>query len=55
MGLMNSLSRPIWFLHFRQAADLPVTARLHADLGQAIADGDEARAANMVDALFDSI
>ena len=55
MGLMNSLSRRFWFLHFRQAADLPVTARLHADLAQAIADGDEAQAADSVDALLDNI
>ena len=55
MGLMNSLSRRFWYLHFRQAADLPVTARLHADLAQAIADGDEAQAADSVDALLDNI
>jgi DNA-binding FadR family transcriptional regulator len=55
MGLMNSLSRRFWFLHFRQAADLPVTARLHADLAQAIADGDEALAAAAVDSLLDNI
>jgi hypothetical protein len=55
MGLMNSLSRRFWFLHFRQAADLPVTARLHADLAQAIADGDEALAGAAVDSLLDNI
>jgi DNA-binding GntR family transcriptional regulator len=55
MGLMNSMSRRFWFLHFRQAADLPVTARLHANLAQAIADGDEEQAAHSVDALLDNI
>ena len=55
MGLMNSLSRRFWYLHFRQAADLPVTARLHANIARAIAQGDEAAAADAADALLDNI
>lgn len=55
MGLMNSLSRRFWYLHFRQAADLPVTARLHANIARAIAQRDEAAAANAADALLDNI
>ncbi len=55
MGLMNSLSRRFWYLHFRQAADLPVTAKLHADIAKAIAEGDEAGAASASDALLDNI
>jgi DNA-binding GntR family transcriptional regulator len=55
MGLMHGLSRRFWYLHYRQAADLPETARLHADTARAIADGDEARAAQALDALLDSI
>ncbi len=55
MGLMHGLSRRFWYLHYRQAADLPETARLHADTARAIADGDEARAAKALDALLDSI
>lgn len=55
MGMMTSLSRRFWFLHYRQAADLPLTARLHAACAQAIADGDEAAAADASDALQDTI
>jgi len=52
---MHGLSRRFWYLHYRQAADLPVTARLHADTAQAIATGDEAAAARALDALLDNI
>ncbi|MFM8548598.1 MAG: GntR family transcriptional regulator [Betaproteobacteria bacterium] len=55
MGLMNSLSRRFWYLHFRQAADLPVTAKLHADIARAIADGDAKAAGAASDALLDNI
>lgn len=55
MSLMHGLSRRFWYLHFRQAADLPVTARLHADTAAAIAAGDEPAAAAALDALLDSI
>lgn len=55
MSLMHGLSRRFWYLHFRQAADLPVTARLHADTAAAIAAGDEPGAASALDALLDSI
>lgn len=55
MGLMNSLSRRFWYLHYRQAADLPETAKLHADIARAVAEGDEAAAAKASDALLDNI
>jgi DNA-binding GntR family transcriptional regulator len=55
MGLMNALSRRFWFLHYRQAADLPEIALLHASIAQAIAQGDEAKAAKASDALLDVI
>jgi DNA-binding GntR family transcriptional regulator len=55
MSLMHGLARRFWYLHYRQAADLPVTARLHAATAQAIADGDEERAARALDALLDNI
>jgi len=55
MSLMNSLSRRFWFLHYRQAADLPLTARLHAALAHAIAIGDEEAAAQACDKLLDTI
>lgn len=55
MSLMSALSRRFWFLHYRQAADLPLTARLHAAVAQAIAAGDEDAAAKASDALIDTI
>jgi DNA-binding GntR family transcriptional regulator len=55
MSLMHGLARRFWYLHYRQAADLPETARLHADTARAIADGDEAAAGKALDALLDSI
>src|ERR687896_276546 len=40
MRLMNSLSRRFWFHHYKQAADMPETAKLHADIARAVAEGD---------------
>lgn len=55
MALMQSLSRRFWYLHYKQAADMPETAKLHADIARAIAQGDEAGAATAVDRLLDKI
>jgi DNA-binding GntR family transcriptional regulator len=55
MGLMQSLSRRFWYLHYQQAADMPETAKLHADIARAIAKGDEAGAALATDRLLDKI
>lgn len=55
MSLMNGLSRRFWYLHYKQAADLPQTAKGHAAIAQAIAEGDEAGAARALDALLDNI
>ena len=55
MGLMHSLSRRFWYIHYKQAADMPLTAKLHADIARAIAAGDEARAAKASDKLIDAI
>jgi len=55
MSLMHSLSRRFWYIHYRKAADMPVTAKLHADIARAIADGDEERAATASDRLLDNI
>ena len=41
MSLMNGLSRRFWYIHYKQAADLPLAARLHAAIARAIAAGDE--------------
>jgi DNA-binding GntR family transcriptional regulator len=55
MGLMHALSRRFWFLHYRQAADMPQTAKLHADIARAIAAADEDAASKAIDRLIDSI
>jgi DNA-binding FadR family transcriptional regulator len=55
MSLMHSLSRRFWYIHYKQAADMPLTAKLHADIARAIADGDEERAGSATDKLLDAI
>ena len=55
MGLMHSLSRRFWYIHYKQAADMPRTAKLHANIARAIAAGDEDRAAKASDKLLDVI
>ncbi len=55
MSLMHSLSRRFWYLHYKQAADMPLTAKLHADIARAIAAGDEDRAAKASDRLLNLI
>jgi DNA-binding GntR family transcriptional regulator len=55
MQLMHGLSRRFWYMHWRQAADMPVTARDHAVMARAIAKGDEAGAARALDLLLDGI
>ena len=55
MSLMHSLSRRFWYLHYKQAAVMPLTAKLHADIARAIAAGDEERAAKASDRLLNLI
>ena len=55
MSLMHSLSRRFWYIHYRQAADMPLTAKLHADIARAIAAGDVNAAAAATDELLDAI
>ena len=55
MSLMHSLSRRFWYIHYKQAADMPLTAKLHADIARAIAAGDPQRAARAADRLLDVI
>jgi DNA-binding GntR family transcriptional regulator len=55
MQLMASLSRRFWYLHYKQAADMPETAKLHADIARAIATADEGGAGRSADALLDNI
>jgi DNA-binding GntR family transcriptional regulator len=51
MGLMHGLSRRFWYQHYRQTADLPLAARLHAEVAEAIAEGDLDRAGAASDRL----
>jgi DNA-binding GntR family transcriptional regulator len=55
MALMQGLSRRFWYRHYREALDLARCARLHHDVAQAIAEGNEAAAAAASDALIDYI
>ena len=55
MSLMHSVSRRFWYIHYKQAADMPLTAKLHADIARAIAAADEERAAKASDKLLDAI
>lgn len=52
---LNGLSRRFWYLHYKQAADLPEMARLHAGVAAAIAAGDPSEAARSLDRLIDNI
>ena len=55
MSLVHGLSRRFWYLHYKQSADLPETARLHAAVASAIGAGDVAGAGKALDALLDNI
>jgi DNA-binding GntR family transcriptional regulator len=55
MSLMHSLSRRFWYIHYKQSADMPLTAKLHANIARAIAKGDEEAAATASDKLLDVI
>lgn len=55
MSLLHGLSRRFWYIHYKQAADMPLTATLHADIALAIADGKPGAAARASDRLLDVI
>jgi len=55
MTLMHGLSRRFWYIHYKKSADLPLTARLHADIARAIAAADQDGAAAASDRLLDYI
>jgi DNA-binding GntR family transcriptional regulator len=52
MKLLQSLSRRFWYMHYREAADLPLCARLHANQARAIAKGDADAAERASDKLM---
>jgi DNA-binding GntR family transcriptional regulator len=55
MGLMHGLSRRFWYQHYRESGDLPLSARLHAEVADAIASRDPEAAAQASDRLIDYI
>ncbi|MGN6286643.1 MAG: GntR family transcriptional regulator [Afipia sp.] len=55
MGLMHGLSRRFWYQHYRETADLPRAARLHAEVAEAIARRDPEKAASASDRLIEYI
>jgi DNA-binding GntR family transcriptional regulator len=55
MRFLNGHSRRFWYLHYKQAADLPKIARLHADEARAIAKGKAERAMAASDKLIDYV
>jgi DNA-binding GntR family transcriptional regulator len=55
MSLMNGLSRRFWYQHYKEAADLPLAAKLHAEVAQAIAIRDREAACIASDRLVDYI
>jgi DNA-binding GntR family transcriptional regulator len=55
MKLLQGISRRFWYMHYREAADLPLCARLHANQARAIAKGDAEAAARCSDKLIDYV
>jgi DNA-binding GntR family transcriptional regulator len=55
MSLMHGLSRRFWYQHYKEVADLPLSARLHAEVASAIAKRDAPAAAAASDRLMDYI
>lgn len=55
LKLLQGLSRRFWYMHYRDAADLPLCARLHANQARAIAEGNREPAARASDKLMDYV
>ncbi len=55
MSLTHGMSRRFWYSHYREVADLPLCARLHADVATKVGEGDSAGAAQATDALMDYV
>jgi DNA-binding GntR family transcriptional regulator len=55
IGLMNALSRRFWYQHYQEVADLPLAAKLHAAVAQAISEKKAKAAATASDRLIDYI
>jgi DNA-binding GntR family transcriptional regulator len=55
MRFLQGHSRRFWYLHYKQAADLPLCARLHAIQARAVAAGDARAATAASDRLIDYV
>jgi DNA-binding GntR family transcriptional regulator len=55
MGLMHGLSRRFWYQHYRESGDLPLSARLHAEVAEAISKRNPDAASKASDRLIDYI
>ncbi len=55
MRSLQGLSRRFWYMHYREAADLPLCARLHAEQARAIARGDAEQAGDATDRLLNYV
>ncbi len=55
MKLLQGLSRRFWYMHYREAADLPLCARLHANQARAVARRNGEQAARASDKLMDYV
>jgi DNA-binding GntR family transcriptional regulator len=55
MKLMQGLSRRFWYAHYKESANLPEAARLHARIASAIAEGSEDLARDALDRLIDNV
>jgi DNA-binding GntR family transcriptional regulator len=53
MRFLQGHSRRFWYLHYKETADLPLCARLHARQARAIAEGDPKAASAASDRLID--
>lgn len=53
MSLIQGLSRRFWYSHYREVADLPLCARLHAQFARAIVTGDPNEAVTACERLMD--
>ncbi|HSV35505.1 MAG TPA: GntR family transcriptional regulator [Ramlibacter sp.] len=55
MRMLHGLSRRFWYVHYKQAADMPEMARLHANVAVAIGKGDPEAAMKAHDKLLDNL
>ena len=55
LGLMHGLSRRFWYQHYKEVADLPLAAKLHAEVALPIARREPTKAAAASDRLIDYI